>query len=157
MIRFRYNKLTSWNLNTLILWAITARRSASVKSFLSLFWLLIRAKARAKKFRNRINNVWQLGKLWRICEYMMAEANGITEVLKAANQMTWVGRWKLSAKKSSISKSGGGAQCLAVIFFYLIFLSHLCFLGKLSWQKGNAVLYFIYQHRVIHEGGNIMV
>lgn len=23
---------------------------------------------------------------------MMAEANGITEVLKAANQMTWVGR-----------------------------------------------------------------
>ena len=62
----------------------------------------------------------------------MAEANGITEVLKAANQMTWVGRWKLSAKKSSISKSGGGAQCLAVIFFYLIFLSHLCFLGKLS-------------------------
>ena len=55
-----------------------------------------------------------------------AEASDITEALKATNQMTWVGRMDniRSASMEIINKE--------IIFAYLIFLSPLCFFGKLS-------------------------
>ena len=52
-------------------------------------------------------------------------------------------QWRSSTKKSSISKSGGGAQCLAVIFAYLIFLSPCVFIENCLDKRTTSCYIFI--------------